>query len=168
MPYQYTDLRVNGRIVIRGMPQKENSLHPRLLTAEEIRTTIFRHYSTPAGAQAIRSAHQLVAGPVSYVASPYIYTDLTGVFFTDQNTKQEDVGLSSSIHSAYVDVKIDPRLIVIRLERGIYLVPGPSEVPAWMTSHLQNAKVGDPYYDEKLVRDQVGYHALVVPFMLLN
>ena len=163
IPYQYTDLRVGGRTVIRGLPHRENNLNLRVLSLDEIRNLTFRHYSTPSGIAVIRAQRALIAGPVAYVSSPYIYTDLTGVFLTDPTATQAEVGLDASIHSAHVDFKIDPRLLVIKIERGIYLIPGPTETQSWMVHSVQTAKVGDPYYDEKLKRDQVGYHALVVP-----
>jgi hypothetical protein len=164
--YEYTDLYVNGRIVIRGLPGRENNVQVRTLSSQEIANTVFRHYTSSGKVGSIGEANYLVTGPVAYVNSPYIYTDLTGVFLTLPNCKQTDVGLDSTIHAAAIDLKIDSRITVLRIEPCIFLVPGPAAMPEWMRAKVQSSThAGDPYYAEQLKRNKIGYDALIVPFV---
>ncbi len=132
IPYAYTDLRVNDRIAIRGIPGSQHNLNITQLSSDEIKQTLFRHYTTAELKPKVLQSGALKAGPVAYVNSPYIFIDLTGVFLTLTHCTPESVGLSSTSHSAAIDLKVSSDFPVLRIEKCIYLIPGPAPKPAWM------------------------------------
>ncbi len=157
IPHEYTDLKVMGRIVIRGLPGKENiGVRPRVLRPDEIQEMEFLHYSTAENIRSILESHSLKTVATSYVKSPYVYPDLTGVFLTQPGAHYNSIGLSPSLQPAWVKVKLDPRLTVIRIEKNIFLIPGAQAMPTWMENVIDTA----PYLNaERTKRNLLGRNA---------
>lgn len=95
----------------------------RLLKEEEVANLVFRHYSLKA--DLIRETSMLKAGTTPYVESQgerfWIgYVQLKGIFMTTKEFLPKQVGV---FPEQYVDFKIDPKIAVLELEPGIYLIP---------------------------------------------
>ena len=161
LEYKYTDLNVNGRIVIHGLPGVESFSKLTILSPEEVGNTVFRHYTQAEAVPQILQSKRFRAGKTSYVQSPYVYPDLTGIFLTLSKYSADDIGLDSNVHSAWVDVKLDPNTLVIRLEPGIYLVPGSTNVPQWLVESLKNNSSTVP--TPTLRYDVMGWSAIELP-----
>jgi hypothetical protein len=131
IPYQYTDLRVNDRIVIRGIPGHQHNLNVEALTKDQIKKTVFKHYTTPSTFNLISTTRTLKAGEVAYISSPFIFIDLIGVFLTLPECSAESVGLDYAIHKKWVQLMVDHAYPVIKIEKCIFLVPGKPKKPEW-------------------------------------
>lgn len=167
VPYHYTSLLIRNRTVIRGLPMagSEARFVPRALDAAEMRSTLFRHYTTPEGFEKILERKRLVAGPVSYVSSPYVYPDVTGIFLTTSKFKPETVGLDSAVHSKWVDFHLPEGTGVLWLEPGIYVVPGSVAVPEWL---IRSVKSENQYSSELSKLSTFGYSAMEIPILLVR
>jgi len=166
IPYAFTDLHVNNRIVIRGLPKAgaEARFAPRVLESTEALKLEFRHYTTPEGFEKIQTRKRLVAGPVPYVNSPYVYPDVTGVFLTTKDFKAEAVGLDSKIHSKWIDFHLPEGTAVVWLEPGIYVIPGTGPVPEWI---LNSAKTKTEATPQSLKISILGYSPTEIPILPL-
>jgi len=96
---------------------------------------IFRHYSSPIIIKKISAEQIITAGPTPYVVkaggSMTYFMDLTGVFLTKPNISANAVGVVKG-NSDYIDIKLPPGTPLLKLEEGIYLIPGDAGVRPWL------------------------------------
>lgn len=170
---QDSELNYNGRIVAFGLPYGALSrFEPRLLSPAEIATKTFRHYTTEEGLSEIKKTRRLRAGSTPYVNSPYVYTDVTGIFLTLKEYNGAAVGLDEAASGHSIDLKLNPQLAVVQLEPGIYVVPGPSPIPDWLSRRIKDAIIEsvDPQSIGMDLSKYAarGYSAMEVPIKIIQ
>jgi hypothetical protein len=100
--------------------------------------TVFRHYTTREGLDAILKENSLVNGFMPYVELAQAlyrktYRDLTGVFLTLPKVAGDRVGVPAKDFTHYVDLRVPRGLPVLEIEKGaIFLVPMPASTRGWV------------------------------------
>lgn len=92
---------------------------------------VFRHYTHGNTIRSIVSEGHLAPGKVPYAKcsqmSRAYWDDLKGVFLTAPEFSGRDVGVPDS--KFFVDLQLDPRIPIIEIENGIYLIPTEHVIP---------------------------------------
>jgi hypothetical protein len=100
--------------------------------------TVFRHYTTKEGLDAILAEKSLRNGFMSYVElARALYTktyrDLTGIFLTLPKVEGDRVGVPAKEFQHYVDLRVPRGMPVLEIEKGaIFLVPMPARTRGWV------------------------------------
>ncbi len=126
-------------IEVRGFPRSAIRYQPG-------RDEVFRYYvSNPDVHSAILEQSALRAGVLPYVVNEpglkkEYYIDLTGVFLTKPGFEPHQVGLDANPEMNSIDFTVSPETQMIRLEAGIFLIPGKPAYPAWVREAYQRWK----------------------------
>ena len=120
-------------LLIKGVPKSAKAINAENKT--------FRHY-VGSGMDKILACNCLKAGITPYVITnpglgKEIYDDLYGIFLTTTTAKPEEVGLSASAISSYIDLELEIGTGLMMLEQKIFLVPGRGDIPGWMKPKYQ-------------------------------
>lgn len=117
-------------ITARGVPEAVRRV--------DAQGTVFRHYTTKEGLEAILRTKSLWNGFMPYVQLANAvyhktFRDLTGVFLTLPGVEGERVGVPKREFDHYVDIRVSARLPVLEVEKkAIYLIPMPGRARAWV------------------------------------
>ena len=122
-------------ITVRGVPET--------VKRHDADGTVFRHYTTGEGRDAILRERTLRNGFVPYVQSaPGVYRktyrDLAGVFLTLPRVAGDRVGVPARDFTHYVDLLVPRGLPVLEIEAvAIYLVPLPGRTRDWIAGYYR-------------------------------
>jgi len=133
-PTKITDQTLRNRIYVQGLPTREQVSY-RVLTPAEVEQTTFRHYFPTQVRDTILKTKELIAGSTSFVLNEYAYGDLTGVFLTVP--KVNEAMTVGTDQTNWIDVKIDSRIMVVRLSEDIFFVPGNPSAPQWLREKIR-------------------------------
>ncbi len=121
---------------VRGLPESTE-----LITNPQ--DIIFRYYTEPTTLKEILRNQEIVAGPMPYVVKTMVstryFTDLTGVFLTTSDFLGSDIGVPN--RKAFVDLKVSQDTAVLKLEEGIYLIPGVGGARPWLLEKYREYKL---------------------------
>ena len=107
---------------------------------------VFRHFSQIENIEKIKQEQRLVAGNLPYITrgkgtDRVSYVNLTGVFFTTSQFAPNNIGVEKNSSTSYIDFTLPPGTEIIELEDGVFLVPGPSKKPEWLTNYYDQWKI---------------------------
>jgi CubicO group peptidase (beta-lactamase class C family) len=107
---------------------------------------IFRHYASPGRIRDIIATGSVRAALLPYVVrscgSRVSYVDVTGIFLTKPGFSAKSVGVSEDSAETFVDLKLPPNTMILELEPGILVVPGPPSLPNWLTAYAAQMATG--------------------------
>lgn len=134
-------------ITARGVPETVKRI--------DAKGTVFRHYTTREGLEAILAEKSLKNGFLPYVQLAQAvyrktFRDLTGVFLTLPAVEGDRVGVPAKEFTHYVDLRVPKGLPVLEVEKGaIFLVPLPARTRDWVAGLYRRWMTGggmDPTY----------------------
>jgi hypothetical protein len=165
IPYKYPDVtsKVNGRIVIYGMPGVENNLHIKILTPDEVENRSFRFFTTMDGLSEVLRSKRLQATSNAYQSGVYYYKDLTGILLSPPEADLQDATYWRSFERYWVDVKLPRDTKVLQMDSGTYLIPGASPTPDWLLNVARENAVNSPSDPSVQKLNGLGWTAAQIP-----
>lgn len=118
--------------VVRGIPRQVRRI--------DTTNRIFRHYTTPKAAEAIRRSRKLIAGPRTIMTGGEVfYEDLSGVQFTNiEVTPQMVLEPDEAPRVVAIDFRLNGNVPVYQVNQHMFLVPGPRKYPEWIVRAYQD------------------------------
>lgn len=159
-------------ISVRGVPnaarlvlptaeaQRENGFRSQKAVPIE-KDTVFRHYTTKEGFDAIMGSKSFWNGFVPYVqlsrgTFKKTFRDVAGLFFTLPKVSGDSVGVPERDFNHYVDVLIPKGFPLMELEAGaIYMIPLPGRTREWVRDYYNKWTKGEevPSHYRKMVAE---------------
>lgn len=164
-PYSYplVDSKVDGFILIRGLPERELNLRVRRLPPNEAQGKVFRFFTTRAGLREIHRTGRISAPGHAYRQRPYHYHDLSGILLNPPSVDLHAVDYWNTGNRFWVDVTLDPRIAILEIDKNSYLVPGVGPRPQWMIDAIRKQSGVSPDELERAAR--MGWDATQIPVL---